>query len=188
MNRSTKPSIGLFGKRLISPSQEPFFCRFSSTECSLAPVSQSCFCWPFPLTWLFFRFIDDIQGESPAPCGTEEPARTCPNGTKCQPYWEGPNNGITQFDNILFAVLTVFQCITMEGWTDLLYNVSDEAWWRARPSQLLRLKWRDPEPGRPPKDSSIWPQESQLKAPSFDDMGVLSSELLIGKHLWEVRI
>lgn len=71
-------------------------------------------------------FTDDIQGESPAPCGTEEPARTCPNGTKCQPYWEGPNNGITQFDNILFAVLTVFQCITMEGWTDLLYNVSDE--------------------------------------------------------------
>lgn len=69
-------------------------------------------------------FLDDIQSESPAPCGTEEPARTCPNGTKCQPYWEGPNNGITQFDNILFAVLTVFQCITMEGWTDLLYNVS----------------------------------------------------------------
>ena len=137
---------------------------------------------------LFFCFIDDIQGESPAPCGTEEPARTCPNGTKCQPYWEGPNNGITQFDNILFAVLTVFQCITMEGWTDLLYNVSDEAWWRARPSQLLRLKWRDPEPGRQPKDSSIWPQESQPKAPSFDDMGVLSSELLIGKHLCEVRI
>lgn len=80
------------------------------------------------LTFLPFPFTDDIQGESPAPCGTEEPARTCPNGTKCQPYWEGPNNGITQFDNILFAVLTVFQCITMEGWTDLLYNVSDKGW------------------------------------------------------------
>lgn len=78
----------------------------------------------FPLTPPLAS-IDDIQGESPAPCGTEEPARTCPNGTKCQPYWEGPNNGITQFDNILFAVLTVFQCITMEGWTDLLYNVSE---------------------------------------------------------------
>ena len=61
----------------------------------------------------------------------------------------------------------------MEGWTDLLYNVSDEGWWRARPSQLLRLKWRDPEPGRQPKDSSIWPQESQPKAPSFDDNGHL---------------
>ncbi|XP_045348135.1 voltage-dependent P/Q-type calcium channel subunit alpha-1A isoform X10 [Leopardus geoffroyi] len=76
-------------------------------------------------TTCFEEGTDDIQGESPAPCGTEEPARTCPNGTKCQPYWEGPNNGITQFDNILFAVLTVFQCITMEGWTDLLYNSND---------------------------------------------------------------
>ncbi|KFO19522.1 Voltage-dependent P/Q-type calcium channel subunit alpha-1A [Fukomys damarensis] len=76
-------------------------------------------------TTCFEEGTDDIKGESPAPCGTEEPARTCPNGTKCQPYWEGPNNGITQFDNILFAVLTVFQCITMEGWTDLLYNSND---------------------------------------------------------------
>ncbi|XP_019601653.2 voltage-dependent P/Q-type calcium channel subunit alpha-1A isoform X2 [Rhinolophus sinicus] len=76
-------------------------------------------------TTCFEEGTDDIQSESPAPCGTEEPARTCPNGTKCQPYWEGPNNGITQFDNILFAVLTVFQCITMEGWTDLLYNSND---------------------------------------------------------------
>ncbi|XP_014384914.1 PREDICTED: voltage-dependent P/Q-type calcium channel subunit alpha-1A [Myotis brandtii] len=76
-------------------------------------------------TTCFEEGTDDIQSESPAPCGTEEPARTCPNGTRCQPYWEGPNNGITQFDNILFAVLTVFQCITMEGWTDLLYNSND---------------------------------------------------------------
>uniref|UniRef100_A0A8C2UGX2 Voltage-dependent R-type calcium channel subunit alpha n=1 Tax=Coturnix japonica TaxID=93934 RepID=A0A8C2UGX2_COTJA len=39
--------------------------------------------------------------------------------------WIGPNDGITQFDNILFAVLTVFQCITMEGWTTVLYNTND---------------------------------------------------------------
>ena len=175
MNRSTKPNTGLFGKRLLNSSQQPFF--FNSIESSLAPVSQSWFCWPLPLIFLPFPFIDDIQGESPAPCGTEEPARTCPNGTKCQPYWEGPNNGITQFDNILFAVLTVFQCITMEGWTDLLYNVSDKGSWRARTSQLLRLQWRDPEPGRPPKDNSTRPQESRPEAQSFEDMGVLSSEL-----------
>lgn len=54
----------------------------------------------------------------------EPPARTCPNGTVCREYWTGPNFGITNFDNILFAVLTVFQCITMEGWVDILYNVS----------------------------------------------------------------
>lgn len=58
------------------------------------------------------------------PCGEELPARQCDKGTVCQKYWEGPNFGITNFDNILFAVLTVFQCITMEGWTDILYNVS----------------------------------------------------------------
>uniref|UniRef100_A0A087YI18 Voltage-dependent N-type calcium channel subunit alpha n=1 Tax=Poecilia formosa TaxID=48698 RepID=A0A087YI18_POEFO len=59
------------------------------------------------------------------PCGSELPARTCPNGTVCQEYWTGPNFGITNFDNILFAVLTVFQCITMEGWVDILYSTND---------------------------------------------------------------
>uniref|UniRef100_A0A8C7KSG9 Voltage-dependent N-type calcium channel subunit alpha n=1 Tax=Oncorhynchus kisutch TaxID=8019 RepID=A0A8C7KSG9_ONCKI len=64
-------------------------------------------------------------GESAFPCGTEAPARMCPNGTECTEYWIGPNYGITNFDNILFAVLTVFQCITMEGWVDILYNAND---------------------------------------------------------------
>uniref|UniRef100_A0A3B4D878 Voltage-dependent N-type calcium channel subunit alpha n=1 Tax=Pygocentrus nattereri TaxID=42514 RepID=A0A3B4D878_PYGNA len=59
------------------------------------------------------------------PCGTEPPSRLCPNGTVCREYWKGPNFGITNFDNILFAVLTVFQCITMEGWTDILYSTND---------------------------------------------------------------
>uniref|UniRef100_A0A8C8SRU4 Voltage-dependent P/Q-type calcium channel subunit alpha n=1 Tax=Pelusios castaneus TaxID=367368 RepID=A0A8C8SRU4_9SAUR len=70
--------------------------------------------------------FDLVTGRSGAlPCGTVEPARICPNGTECREYWEGPNYGITQFDNILFAVLTVFQCITMEGWTELLYYSND---------------------------------------------------------------
>ncbi|KAK7131357.1 hypothetical protein R3I94_016482 [Phoxinus phoxinus] len=59
------------------------------------------------------------------PCGTELPSRRCPNGTECKEYWKGPNFGITNFDNILFAILTVFQCITMEGWTDVLYYAND---------------------------------------------------------------
>lgn len=53
------------------------------------------------------------------PCGV----RHCPANYNCTDTWIGPNDGITQFDNILFAVLTVFQCITMEGWTTVLYNV-----------------------------------------------------------------
>nr|XP_015211897.1 PREDICTED: voltage-dependent R-type calcium channel subunit alpha-1E isoform X6 [Lepisosteus oculatus] len=55
------------------------------------------------------------------PCGFRE----CPKKYNCTPDWIGPNDGITQFDNILFAVLTVFQCITMEGWTTVLYNTND---------------------------------------------------------------
>ena len=38
-------------------------------------------------------------------------------------YFAGPNFGITSFDNIGYAMLTVFQCITMEGWTNVLYYV-----------------------------------------------------------------
>ncbi|XP_053095073.1 voltage-dependent P/Q-type calcium channel subunit alpha-1A isoform X5 [Pangasianodon hypophthalmus] len=77
--------------------------------------------------------FDDITEEirEEFPCGTELPSRLCPNGTTCRKYWLGPNYGITQFDNILFAILTVFQCITMEGWTDLLYysdDASGSAW------------------------------------------------------------
>ncbi|XP_019396152.1 PREDICTED: voltage-dependent N-type calcium channel subunit alpha-1B isoform X1 [Crocodylus porosus] len=61
------------------------------------------------------------------PCGEELPARQCESGSTCRKYWQGPNYGITNFDNILFSVLTVFQCITMEGWTDILYNTNDAA-------------------------------------------------------------
>ena len=43
----------------------------------------------------------------------------------CKEHWVGPNRGITSFDNIGFAMLTVFQCITMEGWTQVLYWVSN---------------------------------------------------------------
>ena len=41
----------------------------------------------------------------------------------CLEKWEGPNFGITSFDHIGFAMLTVFQCVTMEGWTPILYWV-----------------------------------------------------------------
>ena len=44
----------------------------------------------------------------------------------CREHWIGPNRGITSFDNIGFAMLTVFQCITMEGWTQVLYWVNDD--------------------------------------------------------------
>ncbi|XP_037111676.1 voltage-dependent P/Q-type calcium channel subunit alpha-1A isoform X22 [Syngnathus acus] len=80
-------------------------------------------------TTCFDNHTGEIREEFP--CGTEPPSRLCPEGTTCRKYWLGPNYGITQFDNILFAILTVFQCITMEGWTELLYysnDASGSAW------------------------------------------------------------
>ncbi|KAK3737051.1 hypothetical protein QZH41_016673, partial [Actinostola sp. cb2023] len=40
-------------------------------------------------------------------------------------YWEGPNSGISTFDNIALSMITVFQCITMEGWTNVMYLTFD---------------------------------------------------------------
>ncbi|KAM8868462.1 calcium channel, voltage-dependent, L type, alpha 1D subunit, a isoform 14-T14 [Synchiropus picturatus] len=69
---------------------------------------------------------DLLAEEEPAPCAISGHGRQCPiNGTECREGWQGPNGGITNFDNFLFAMLTVFQCITMEGWTDVLYWMND---------------------------------------------------------------
>ena len=66
--------------------------------------------------------------DDPSPCAFAGSGRFCVgNGTECRGKWEGPNGGITNFDNVFFAMLTVFQCITMEGWTDVLYWVHTHA-------------------------------------------------------------
>nr|XP_046908927.1 voltage-dependent calcium channel type A subunit alpha-1-like isoform X13 [Dermatophagoides farinae] len=76
--------------------------------------------------------IEKEGGEQETPCTmltdpdkTPKGAYVCPNSSVCREGWEGPNYGITSFDNIFFAMLTVFQCITMEGWTAILYWTND---------------------------------------------------------------
>uniref|UniRef100_T1GVR3 Voltage-dependent L-type calcium channel subunit alpha n=1 Tax=Megaselia scalaris TaxID=36166 RepID=T1GVR3_MEGSC len=58
--------------------------------------------------------------EDPGPCGV---GYQCEPPYQCFDRWEGPNFGITNFDNFGLSMLTVFQCITLEGWTDVLYDV-----------------------------------------------------------------
>ncbi|XP_036133342.1 voltage-dependent L-type calcium channel subunit alpha-1S [Molossus molossus] len=66
------------------------------------------------------------ENEKPSPCARTGSGRPCTiNGSECRGGWPGPNNGITHFDNFGFSMLTVYQCITMEGWTDVLYWVND---------------------------------------------------------------
>ncbi len=45
----------------------------------------------------------------PSPCGGNY---NCEEDHVCREFWEGPNTGITNFDNFGLAMLTVFQCVT----------------------------------------------------------------------------
>ncbi|XP_046670137.1 voltage-dependent calcium channel type A subunit alpha-1 isoform X3 [Homalodisca vitripennis] len=78
------------------------------------------------------KIINEGDSETPTPCNTDNRTESptgsyaCdPNISVCVEDWEGPNFGITSFDNIGLAMLTVFQCITMEGWTAILYWMND---------------------------------------------------------------
>ncbi|KAF7249819.1 Voltage-dependent L-type calcium channel subunit alpha-1D [Varanus komodoensis] len=74
----------------------------------------------------FFEDSEILAEDDPAPCAFSGSGRQCfMNGTECKGGWPGPNGGITNFDNFGYAMLTVFQCITMEGWTDVLYWMND---------------------------------------------------------------
>ncbi|XP_004392790.1 PREDICTED: voltage-dependent L-type calcium channel subunit alpha-1S [Odobenus rosmarus divergens] len=70
--------------------------------------------------------VATVEDEKPSPCARTGSGRPCTiNGSECRGGWPGPNHGITHFDNFGFSMLTVYQCITMEGWTDVLYWVND---------------------------------------------------------------
>ena len=77
-------------------------------------------------------FVDLTASSNPKPCdkgpfpGVRQifRGRSCEDDMQeCREYWIGPNSGITLFDNIALSMLTVFQCITMEGWTSIMYDV-----------------------------------------------------------------
>ena len=81
------------------------------------------------LKFISAAIVEDGGGAAPCFPGTFEMSPmgsyTCnPNTSVCLEEWEGPNYGITSFDNIGLAMLTVFQCVSMEGWTPILYAVN----------------------------------------------------------------
>lgn len=50
------------------------------------------------------------------PCGEGLPCESIPGELSlvCREYVDGPNFGITNFDNFFVSCLTVFQCVTLE--------------------------------------------------------------------------
>lgn len=74
--------------------------------------------------------------DDPHPCGDGFNCSEIGSDYVCKEGdWKGPNSGITNFDNFGLSMLTVFQCITLEGWTDVLYNVT----YKFRKMKLLLL-------------------------------------------------
>ncbi|XP_043594558.1 muscle calcium channel subunit alpha-1 isoform X11 [Bombus pyrosoma] len=71
--------------------------------------------------------VTDAIMDNPIPCGSGgfQCDNVGPEYYCSRRFWEGPNWGITNFDNFGLAMLTVFQCVTLEGWTDVLYNIED---------------------------------------------------------------
>ncbi|XP_063370147.1 muscle calcium channel subunit alpha-1-like [Cydia amplana] len=65
--------------------------------------------------------------DSPHPCDVDNGFNCSSLGSEmiCREGWIGPNFGITNFDNFGLSMLTVFQCITLEGWTEVMYNIQD---------------------------------------------------------------
>ena len=51
--------------------------------------------------------------------------RPCESGYECVNTRSNPNYGFTNFDHFGYAVLAVFQCLTLEGWVDIMYIVQD---------------------------------------------------------------
>lgn len=78
----------------------------------------------------------DTNFTSPRVCSPPgKGGRPCGSGLNCtskESVWSGPNKGISTFDNIFLSMLTVFQCITMEGWTDIMYHSYDARDYNAR--------------------------------------------------------
>ncbi|XP_059047700.1 muscle calcium channel subunit alpha-1 isoform X2 [Achroia grisella] len=72
------------------------------------------------------KFTNEIM-DSPHPCDLDNGFNCSSIGEEmeCREGWIGPNFGITNFDNFGLSMLTVFQCITLEGWTDVMYNIQD---------------------------------------------------------------
>ncbi|XP_068694848.1 voltage-dependent calcium channel type A subunit alpha-1-like isoform X3 [Montipora foliosa] len=114
-----------------------------SIMCAMVPLLQICLLVGFViiiyaiigLEFLSGRFHNvcskDGGGQitdpgSPQICDPERKGTTCDEGQNCSVgLWEGPNDGITSFDNIFAGMLTVFQVITNEGWTDIMYWTFD---------------------------------------------------------------
>ena len=61
-----------------------------------------------------------IYGPDTQRCGNFE----CPEGMVCVKSLDNPNFGVSSFDNIFWAVIIVFECVTLQTWVPLM-NIAE---------------------------------------------------------------
>eukprot|EP00945_MAST-04E_sp_MAST-4E-sp1_P008438 g8438.t1 len=95
--------------------------------------SQPCF-WPSDASDERVCSLPDSSGDYECPnhlaCGSAydsfgNPRFRDPRAMRQADFVEGRNFGFTNFDNFINAFVTIFQCITMEGWVDVMYQLMD---------------------------------------------------------------
>ena len=57
----------------------------------------------------------------------------CDGGYFCGKTNRNPNFGVTNFDNVMYAFLNVFQIVTLEGWSDIMTMV----WQTVGPAMVI---------------------------------------------------
>jgi len=74
-----------------------------------------------------FNIEDGLVGDpSPMPCSSSGGgAALCPSNYECLTLGENPSQGVTHFDGIGPAIMTIFQVMTLEGWYELMNMVQD---------------------------------------------------------------
>ena len=102
---------------------------FISFHLEPPPCGLGCLCHytlillSFHECWLSFISAPVLPDE-PQICDPKGQGTVCGDKFVCKRFVRGPNDGITSYDNIFSGMLTVFQVITNEGWTDIMYWVS----------------------------------------------------------------
>lgn len=86
----------------------------------------------------------EIGAEWPTYCGSNyddygNPRFSDRENVQSGIWYEGGNWGCTTFDNIFAAFLTIFQCVSLEGWTDIMYNLMDTFGWASTAAMFTSL-------------------------------------------------
>ena len=86
--------------------------------------------------------IDPDAGVCPPPTEVGEGRYTsCASTQECRFYGTNPVDGTISFDNILSALMTIFQCVTLEGWVDVMYLYQDTySWWISTIFHVLMVR------------------------------------------------